>query len=473
MPTILSYLRRSTRPAKPAFDKPQVWRIVPVLLVCLLAIVCGTLLQSPDRRAASADRPPGNLSARSEILAARADSDVRKPSKTGVPQIDYANLPLFFEPNVGQSNPAVRYLARGAGYGLFLTSDGVTLSLLGPPAKAGATVALKFVGANASPHLSGLDPLPGKSNYFVGDDSSRWQTGLTQYARVRYEQLYAGIDAIFYGKQRELEYDLVISPQADPSAVTLHFEGAASLHLDTGGDLLLETPLGEVRQRRPVAYQEFDGERRPVDASFRLQGRRLTFDIGPYDRSRPLVIDPEIAYQRTIGGSSSDSASGITVDSAGNVYITGTTFSTDFPTANPFQPGRSGPSDAFVLKLDIANNRIVYASYLGGSSFDNGRRISVDTAGNSYIMGDTESTNFPTASPLQPANGGGRDCFLAKIGPAGNTLLYSTYLGGSATESVAAHLLGPQGSVYFSISSTALTKCDPAIGILLARIDTD
>ncbi|MGI8785373.1 MAG: hypothetical protein ACR2L2_17195 [Acidobacteriota bacterium] len=262
---------------------------MPVLFICLLAILCGALLQNPDKRGAANHRP-----GHSNLLAARADSDVPKPLKTGSPRVDYASLPLFFEQNLGQSDAAVRYLARGTGYGLFLAPGEVVLSLVAgdsQPARS-AVVRMKFGGARLSPRLSGLDPLPGKSNYFVGDDSLRWQTGLTQYERVRYEQLYDGIDAIFYGKQRELEYDLVVSPQADPSAVVLDFEGATSLHLDAGGDLLLETPLGEVRQRRPVAYQEFDGERRPVEASFRLHGSRVTFDVGRYDRSRPLVIDP-------------------------------------------------------------------------------------------------------------------------------------------------------------------------------------
>jgi hypothetical protein len=343
---------------------------------------------------------------------------------------------LSFEANVGQADAAVRYLAHGSGYALALTDSGASLRLQPGAAGSPATVLqLELVGSNGTPTVLGLDQQAGHSNYLLGNDPSQRHTGVPLFGRVAYQQVYPGIDLVFYGNdQHQLEYDFVLHPGADPSQIDLRFDGANGLDVDAQGDLVLHLAGGDVVQHAPVVYQVVDGQRRPVTGAFVLQGNgTVGLQLGSYDAGRALVIDPVLTYSTYLGGSGEDQTTGLAVDSTGSVYVTGFTGSSDFPTANPFQPTNSFAS-IFVTKLNAAGS-LVYSTYLGTGQ-ENVGGIAVDAAGNVYLTGDTGETNFPTAgSPVQATFGGGgtfpRDAFVTKLNAEGNALVYSTYLGGS------------------------------------------
>jgi hypothetical protein len=358
------------------------------------------------------------------------------------------SLPMSFEPNVGQAEPGVKFLARGRGYGLFLTPTESVL-VLAPPAAARpargvvpgvepVVVRMRLVGADPDASLTGLDPLPGRSHYLLGP-AERWRQGVPSFARVRYTDVYPGISLVFYGTGRELEYDLVVAPGADPGQIALAFEGIAGLRLDEAGDLVLTVAGGQVHLRRPVVYQETEGARHLVDAGYVLDGDRVRFQVAAWDATRPLVIDPVLGYSTLLGGSSSDAGLAIAVDSQGNAYVTGTTLSSNFPVSPlPVQALRAGVTDAFVTKLSPAGV-VLYSTFLGGSGEDAGNAIAVDAAGNAHVGGTTTSLNFPVfpaGLAFQTSTRGGADGFVAKLDPGGSTLAYSTYLGSNTDDSV-------------------------------------
>ncbi len=260
----------------------------------------------------------------------------------------YGKLPLSFELNRGQAGGGVRFLSRGAGYGLFLKANEAELRL--QSGESFASVTMKLIGASSEPRIEGLDPLPGKSNYFAGNDPAKWRTDVANYAKVRYAAVYPGIDLIFYGNQQQIEYDFVVAPGVDPRAIRLEFSGAKRLRVDTAGDLVLKTAAGEVRQRKPIIYQETNGSRQEVEGRYVIDRRnRVGFAVGEYDASRPLVIDPVIAYSTFLGGSGVESAKGIAVDGAGNVYVAGYTASLDFPTTpGAMRTMRANGADVFI-----------------------------------------------------------------------------------------------------------------------------
>ncbi len=323
----------------------------------------------------------------------------------------YGKLPLSFEINRGQADSEVKFLSRGGAYGLFLSDNKATLRLQsGKAGEKSATVSLNLIGANALPQVEGVDPLPGKSNYLIGNDSSKWRTGIANFAKVRYREIYRGIDLVYYGNQQQLEYDFVVKPGADPKVIKLSFDGAEQLRIDRNGDLVLGTPGGEVRQSKPVIYQEVNGERRGVNGRYTIQDQTVGFKIANYDRSRPLVIDPVIVYSTFLGGKGRETARGIAVDTAGNVYVTGETFSADFPVSGTLQngdPGQLGQASthAFVSKLNAAGTALVYSTYLGGAGQDTTADIAVDAAGNAYIAGTTQSSDFPLVNAAQVFRG--------------------------------------------------------------------
>jgi hypothetical protein len=297
---------------------------------------------------------------------------------------------------------------------------------------------MQLLGANPAPAATGLEPMAGKSNYFIGDDPRQWRAEVPTYGKVRFASVYSGIDLVYYGNQRQLEYDFVLSPGADPSAITLSFVGADRLQIDRNGELALQTRAGEVRWQRPLIYQNVAGKRQAVDGGFIRKGQKaIGFHVRHYDRSRELIIDPVLVYSTYLGGSTgSEIAYGIAVDSSGNAYVTGRTTSTDFPTANALQPGAGGGisgSDVFVSKLNAAGNALVYSTYLGGTGLEEALAIAVDSAGNAYITGDTSSSTFPKVNAFQTTLRGPANAFVSKLNAAGNALLYSTYLGGSAS----------------------------------------
>jgi hypothetical protein len=280
----------------------------------------------------------------------------------------YGQLPMSFQLNEGQTAPQVDFLSQGSGYTLFLTPTESVLSLQAPtpaPAVPGAlqapapaayvaaadqattdsVVSMQLVGASATPQVVGLDQLPGVSNYFIGNDPSQWHTDIPNYAQVDEQGVYPGVDLVYYGNQQQLEYNFTVAPGADPAVIRTTFTGAESATLDDQGNLVLQTAGGAVVEQAPVLYQESDGARQAVSGQFVLEGDgQVGFAVGSYDRSQPLVIDPILSYSTYLGGSSDDQGSGIAVDSAGNAYVTGYTDSTNFPTANPLQATFGGSS---------------------------------------------------------------------------------------------------------------------------------
>jgi hypothetical protein len=367
----------------------------------------------------------------------------------------YGKLPLQFEANRGQTHKDVRFLSRGPGYSLYLTAGEAVLVLAKPNpdvkrdprnAKAQAKqVALRMslVGAARKPLVSGLDELPGKANYFIGKDPAKWRTNVPTYARVHYREVYPGVDLVYYGNQRQLEYDFVVAPGADPKKIVLDFKGADKLEIDAQGDLVLHGSGGNVRQHKPVIYQNIDGVRREIAGDYVRKGAyRVGFQVAAYDTRQPLVIDPVVlSYSTYLGGNGGDFGAAIAIDAGGNAYVTGNTGSTDFPTtAGAFQVPFGGNinGDAFVTKLNPTGTALVYSTYLGGIDDDYGSGIAVDTGGNAYVTGYTRSNNFPiTAGAFQttfadPAGSG--NVFVTKINPTGTALVYSTYLGGSGDE---------------------------------------
>ncbi len=341
---------------------------------------------------------------------------------------------LRFEPNIGQFDERVRYLARGKGYGLYLTSEGPTLSLRPrDPATPRAVVSMRVVGGKHVEPVA-LEPARGAHNYFNGNDARGWRTGVQSYGIARYEDVRPGVNVVFYGRRdRELEYDLELAAGVDPKTIELAFEGVESIELAPDGSAVLHLPQGgALRKLPPLAYQTDDsGARRTLTSHYVVREDHLAFDVANYDAKRPLVIDPVLTYSTYLGGGSTDEAFATATDPAGNTYVVGYTTSTLFPTVSPEQPRHGGGTDdAFVAKLD-PNGNFIYSTFLGGSGADVAYAVAADSAGNAYVTGVTFSTNFPTVSPVQASAGGMQDTFVAKLDPQGASLLYSTYLGGS------------------------------------------
>jgi subtilisin-like proprotein convertase family protein len=353
-------------------------------------------------------------------------------------------VPLVFERNVGQADSAVRYLARGAST-LYLTPTEMVLGPIGRSA-----MRMRLAGANPAPGVEGVGELPGRVSSFTGNDPARWRTGVPMFAKVRYSGIYPGIDALVYGTDRRLEYDFVVAPGADPRLIALDFAGAEAVEVDARGDLVLRVGGGTVRQHRPVIYQEDGDVRRYVAGSYAVRGERgIGFDLGAYDRTRPLIIDPILDYTAYVGGSGNERGAAIAMDAAGNTYLTGFTNSTNFPALDASQAASGGGTDAFVMKLS-PTGAVLYATYLGGRGQDVGSGIAVDAAGNAYVTGNTDSPDYPTANALQATNRGVKDAFVTKLSAAGSALVYSTYLGGSAIDSGAGIALDTAGNAYVS-----------------------
>ncbi len=366
----------------------------------------------------------------------------------------YGKARLSFQANQGQSHPKVKFLARGGAYDLFLTPTEAAMTLrianrtrrnadsqaanYTPPDSQSAYIKMRLVGANTAPELAGLDPLPGACNYFIGAGAEKWRTNISQYARVKYSDVYRGVDMIFYGNQSDLEYDFKVAPGAVPAAIKISFESPGSrapLSIDKNGDLIIETAAGQIRQRKPFAYQEVNGARHQVAAQYVLKGHGVGFRTGAYDKSKPLIIDPVLSYSTYLGAGGSETGWAIAVDSSGSAYIAGQTNSTNFPTTqDAFQKSSTGAGDVFVIKLNPAGNALIYSTYIGGGGEDFGFGVAVDAAGNAYVTGQTSSPNFPTTpGAFQTMYGGGAsDAFVLKLNPSGSALVYSTYLGAGA-----------------------------------------
>ncbi|HEX8370743.1 MAG TPA: SBBP repeat-containing protein, partial [Pyrinomonadaceae bacterium] len=350
---------------------------------------------------------------------------------------DFGELPLSFEANAGQTDEQVKFISRGQGFALFLTGRETVLSLRKndfqtPP----AVLRMRLDGGSQAPEVFGQNELAGKSNYFVGSEPEKWKRDVPNFSSVRYREVYPGIDQVFYGNGRELEYDFIVAPEADFEQIALAFEGAQKLEIGKSGELVLSVGDAEIVQKQPVIYQEIDGDRKYVAGNYIFKGKnKIGFEIGDYDRSQPLVIDPVLLYSTYLGGSGADSGRSIAVDAGRNVYVTGSTTSTNFPTANPLQSNNAGGSgDVFVTKINAAGNAIVYSTYFGGSVGDIGYGIDVDAGGNIYVTGVTGGTlganSFPTtAGAFDRTFNSPDESFLFKLNASGNALVYSTYTG--------------------------------------------
>ncbi len=346
----------------------------------------------------------------------------------------YGKLPLSFEENRGQTDPRVRFLSHGQGYSLFLTSSEAVLSLHAGKrvARKADVVRMQLAGTKGRATVSGIEPLPGKANYLIGSDPAKWHSNVPTYGKVSYRSVYPGVDLVYYGNQRQLEYDFVVAPGADPALVKLHFAGATALKL-TAGDLIVSAKYGQISFNKPVVYQLRDGRREAVEGRFRLLAKgTVAFAVGDYDHGRQLVIDPVLAYATYLGGAGSpssgySSAYAIAVDETGAAYVTGDTYSGSFPTTTgAYQRSFHGNGDVFVTKLDPSGSSLVYSTYLGGGNYSTGLGIAVDSSGSAYITGSTSSTNFPVtngAFETKPDTG-----FVTKLDPTGSSLVYSTYI---------------------------------------------
>lgn len=389
-------------------------------------------------------------------------------------QASAGGLPLAFIPNRGQTEAAVRFQANSADGAMFFTAEGIIIatarSAEGAPPHAAhepdpANIALRrsatfsvtrlhFVGANRSATITGVDPLPGVANFFLGNDPAGWRTNLPTFAGIVYDDLYPGIDLHYNGHRGQLKGTYYIAPGADPSMIRWRYEGASEMTLDAAtGDLHIRTTSMPLTELAPVSWQDIGGRRVPVATRYVLHADgSIGFALPQgYDRTQPLVLDPTLIYSTYLGGLGEDNADAVAVDPAGNMYVAGLTYSSNFPIQNPIQGSLAGNADVFVTKLNAAGSALIYSTYLGGSgATDFGLGLAVDNAGNAYVTGVTDSPDFPTAGPpYQSSFGGGFDAFLAALNPSGTTLLYSTFLGGAGLDLGFDMAVAPTGGVAY------------------------
>ncbi|HKX27724.1 MAG TPA: SBBP repeat-containing protein [Blastocatellia bacterium] len=378
--------------------------------------------------------------------------------------------PISFELNQGQVDSTVKFMSRGQGYGLFLTSKEAVFAMrrsesrpaarvkdpleraraqrtMAPP----AVLKMQVVGADDQAPVNGVDPMSSRSNYFIGNDPEQWRADVPHFAKVKYENIYPGVNLIYHSDHRQLEYDFVVAPGADAGQIKLAFEGAEQVRIDESGDLVLTTGAGVLRQHKPVIYQEVSGVKQEVSGHYVMRGgQEVGFELGAYDRTRTLVIDPVLVYATYLGGFDDDVGNAVEADAQGNTYVTGTTFSIDFVLSNPLQGNLRGVGNAFVTKLN-ASGQLVFSTYLGGSTFDSANAIAIDAARNVYVAGNTQSSDFPvTLGAAQFLPAGLFDGFVAKLNPTGSAVLYSTYLGGANDESINAIAVDSSNSVYLA-----------------------
>lgn len=421
---------------------------------------------------------------------------------------DYGELPLRFEPNLGQAGERVKFLARGDHFALFLTPNEAVLSLdvpgaaelqprrveqrpesfplhRGSPHKS-AILRLALLNGNANAEVSGVDRLPSVSNYFTGNNPAAWHAGIPNYAKVRYGGIYPGVDLVFYGNRETMECDFIVAPGSDPRRIRLQIEGSEHIKIGSDGRIVITTSAADVHLELPHIYQDKNGARETVLGSYYLaKNHEVGFRLGRYDATRQLVIDPVLSYSTFLGGTGGAAAFSAFVDSQGNAYVTGSA-QADFPTTpgvvKPvFGGGGQFNTNVFVSKLNASGNGLVYSTYLGGTpGQDSAFSVFADSLGNAYVVGDTASTDFPTVNAYQSTlKSAAANAFVTKLNPTGSALLYSTYLGGSTGADVAygvsvdalgeAYVTGAAGSTDFPLlnplqtnGSTFVTKLSSA-----------
>ena len=473
----------------------SVWIRVLIAGVILLGAGCLVLGRSPRVSQATATRPTPVASGRGMAVPApqfsgpNGSRDTAKQARSIL-----AGLPLYFEPNQGQGNldqadSRAKFISRGAGYSLFLGSEGAILSLAShehpkkshgmpelPPAPSLEFLQMRLAGANPESSVSATDPLPGKSNYFIGNNPAKWRSGVPHFAHVRYENIYPGINLVFYGRKGQLEYDFQVAPGADPARAELEFKGAKKLEL-SDGSLVIRAERGTVALEAPRVYQEIAGKQQPVQASFVLHGNnRAGFAIGAYDHSRELVIDPILNFSTYFGGSGDERSSSVAVDGNFNIYLTGSTTSTNLPvTGGAFQPTLKGAQNVYIAKISPPLGSIAAAldnvTYLGGTGTDSPAGIQVDGGGFPYMAGTTSSPDFPTTAtnayqktPLAGSKGTSH-AFVTKLNNDFTSLLYSSYLSGNGTDAASGMTIDPSGNLYVTGTTTSNNVADAGAGI--------
>jgi len=396
----------------------------------------------------------------------------------------YAGLPFAFEANRGQVDPQVKFISRQRGYDLFLISSSEAVMVLprlpqegpgqreavdamrksrAPQDRDARVLCMKLLGGNANPVVVGEEELPGKVNYLMGNDPQRWRTGIPTFGRVEFLGVYPGIDLAYYGRQGQLECDFIVAPGADPRTIAVSLEGADSPAVAADGSLVLSVGSQPVRFDKPVVYQRLAGVKKPISARYRLKsGNEIGFEVGAYEAGKPLVIDPVLNFSTYLGGSLGDQGTGIAVDPEGNAYVTGTTSSTNFPMVNSWPSSVGGGVDVFVTKLNAAGSAVIYSTCLGGTGTDLSAGIKVDASGHAYVVGSTDSTNFPvTAGAFDNTPNGSYDVFVAKLSADGSALIYSTLLGGTGGDSGRGLALDAAGSVYVTGGTASNRKPFP------------
>ena len=447
----------------------------------------------------------------SSKAAIKGDSPSTSKQMTARVVEAYGNLPLSFEANTGQADSRVKFLSRGPGYTLFLTFDEAVLALSAPRRTSdrsadrenAAILRMRLVGANSAAAIYGAEELPGKSNYFIGNDPKRWRTDIPNYAKVRYHAVYPGVDLLYYGNQGQVEYDFVVAAGSDPGAIKLAFEetshGAsqrmnrtAPLRIDQSGDLVVSLNGSEVRLHKPTAYQLTTDHRARatgrhfVDVRYVLRSDgQVGIRLAPYDTTKAVIIDPVLAYATRLGGSSGVINAVIAADAAGNVYVSGTTAAFDFPVVNQIAGACQGTCSTsfetvYVTKINAAGTALVYSSLIGGSNLDEGFGIAVDGLGNAYLSGSTSSSDFPRVNPIPSAcvgtcGTGTGDAFVTKVNSAGDALVYSSLLGGSSNDSAFAVAVDSSGDAYVtgSTDSADFPQVNPIPGACLGTCGTN
>jgi uncharacterized repeat protein (TIGR01451 family) len=421
----------------------------------------------------------------------------------------YGHIPLYFIKNEGQADHKIRFYERGSGHATFFSTDGIYLNLRRGQAETvgdrneghpvfnsgspqqhpqSARIKLSMVGANRNPEIVPEKLQDYTVHYLIGNDPRNWKSNIPTYGTVVYHDVYPGVDIAFHGNNRQLEYDIIVKPGIDPSNVQLAYEGIEGLKITEGGNLEIDLKEGALIQKRPYMYQEINGKKVEVNGKFKLGDPqsdirdskfRYSFDITSYDKSRPLIIDPVLVYSTYLGGSLYDDGHGIAVDSLGNAYVTGDTTSaeTDVPpfpiTAGAFEETyNGGDTDAFVTKINPTGTSLIFSTYLGGTAGDDGRGIAVDGDFNIYLTGFTSSSDFPLHSPVQGTYGGKGDVFVAKLNAAGTDLLYSTYLGGNDMDKAAGIGIDVAGNAYV-VGDTQSTNFPTTAGAYDTTCGTD
>lgn len=417
-----------------------------------------------------------------------------------LPQQFY-EVPLYFEENSGQVDSDVKYLSRGPGYTFYFTPQEIVMALQNCKEEKSALLKIKFLGTCQEPVLKGVDEQECKSHYFIGNDSSKWLTSISNYGKVIYEKIYPGVDAIFYGNKQHLEYDLCVTPGGNPQDIRFCIEGAENIAIDSVGHLSVYLANREIVQiQKPMVYQWIDGEKKWVDAQFVLFGQNeIGFHLSSYNVKETLIIDPVLVYSSFLGGDGNDQGFSISVDNYGHVYVTGTTNSANFPLKHSIRNTISMHArDAFITKFNSAGTGILYSTYLGGSvhvgdasNVSQGNGVAVDNYGNTYVVGQTSSITFPTQNGYQRTltqkgapTSTTINAFLTVLDRGGGRLVYSTYFGGTGTDvglgiaadySHHAYIVGKTTSTDFPITSEAFQKHYPEgeSCAFVAKFDTE